>query len=62
MSFKIYQVIKKEAKDGIVIKKAIIVPFTRILFSIFLLEFNSFLSSFGNKNQKYFIFGKKNFL
>ena len=40
ISFKTYHTIKKDDNDGIVIKIAIIVPFTKISFDVFLLCFN----------------------
>ena len=61
ISFERFHPIKNAVNEGIVIITAIIVPFTKILFEGFLLSFNNFSLDFGNKNQKYFIFGKKLF-
>ena len=62
MSFNIFQLIKNADNDGIVIIIAIIVPLTKISFEGLLISFNIFCIVFGNKYQKYFIFGKKTFL
>ena len=61
ISFDIFQLIKNADNEGIVIIIAIIVPLTKILFDEFSLSFNYFSGAFGNKNQKYFIFGKRMF-
>jgi hypothetical protein len=57
ISFNRFQLIKNADNEGIVIIIAIIVPFIKIPFEDFLLSFNFFSDTFGNKNQKYFIFG-----
>ena len=60
-SFNRFQLIKNADNEGIVIIIAMIVPLTKISFEGGLLDFNYFSHVFGNKNQKYFIFGKKTF-
>ncbi len=60
-SFNRFQLIKNADIEGIVIIIAIIVPLTKISLEGFLPWFNCFSQVFGNKNQKYFIFGKKMF-
>jgi hypothetical protein len=61
ISFKIYQDTKKVIREGIVIRIAIIVPFTKISLKPFFFSSNELSLKLGNKNQKYFIFGKKKF-
>jgi len=60
-SFNRFQLIKNADIEGIVIIIAIIVPLTKISLEEFLSGFNYFSQVLGNKNQKYFIFGKKKF-
>ena len=60
-SFNRFQLIKNADNEGIVIIIAIIVPLTKISFEEFLVSLNYFPEVFGNKNQKYFIFGKRMF-
>ena len=59
ISVKIYQDTKKAISDGMVIKIAIIVPFTKISLEPFFFSSNELSQELRNKNQKYFIFGKK---
>ena len=59
ISVKICQDTKKAISDGMVIKIAIIVPFTKISLEPFFFSSNELSQELRNKNQKYFIFGKK---
>ena len=61
MSSEKLQTIKNADNEGIVIIIAIIVPFTKISLEDLLFSLNNFADVFGNKYQKYFIFGKKGF-
>ena len=57
ISFNRFQLIINADIEVIVIIIAIIVPLRKILLGGVLLSFNYFPIGFGNKNQKYFIFG-----